>query len=241
VAAAPVQPPAALPGPIAGDWRAAIEQRVASAYPLTQPTGDKTDIVTPGGVIVLQKNTLAMYAPGSLGNANTYKGGRISNGFMGALCAPPNCRKFVRGEKFWLTEVSAREDGLMLSFLSDPLPDSRFAGSLKLPWAKGSRHTPEEMLPLVAEVISVDASAPPLAPAAAPVAPQQTLAPIAPPPPPVDQPAAPPASITVGQSRDQVTAALGQPTRVANVGAKQILFFQGLKVTLVNGKVTEVQ
>jgi outer membrane protein assembly factor BamE (lipoprotein component of BamABCDE complex) len=45
----------------------------------------------------------------------------------------------------------------------------------------------------------------------------------------------------VGQTKDQVVAALGQPVRVATVGAKQILYFNGLKVTLVSGKVTQVQ
>jgi hypothetical protein len=67
------------------------------------------------------------------------------------------------------------------------------------------------------------------------------LAPIAPPPPPPDQPAAPPPTVGLGMSTDQVIAILGQPARIANVGTKAIYSYPSLKVTFVNGKVTDVQ
>jgi len=60
---------------------------------------------------------------------------------------------------------------------------------------------------------------------------------VAPPPPP---PAAP-ASVSLGQTLDQVKAALGQPTREADLGTKVILYYNGMKVTLKNGKVTDVE
>lgn len=250
---APPAPVVAPPAPVAartattgGDWRMAIQQRIESDYPLTQATGDKSDIVTAGAVIVLKKNSLVLHSGGVLSNGNTYKNGRLSAGILGGLCkdAPDSgCRKFVKGEKFWLTDVDVKEDSLVLQFLSDPLPDSRYSGSLKFPFPKGGQPTPDAIASLVAEVIEVDTSAPPPAAtsAPAPAAPQQALAPIAPPPPPPDQPAAPPPTVSVGQTKDQVVAALGQPTRIATVGSKQILYFPNLKVTLVNGKVTTVQ
>jgi hypothetical protein len=56
-------------------------------------------------------------------------------------------------------------------------------------------------------------------------------------------PAAPaaPAEISAGQSIDDVTAALGQPARIVNLGAKKIYLYKDMKVTFVNGKVTDVQ
>jgi hypothetical protein len=140
--------------------------------------------------------------------------------------------------------VNVAETGLVLKFVSDPLPDSRFSGTLRFPWAKGTQHTPEEMASQVAEVIGVE---PPQdqnegrAPAGASSG-QQGPPPILPPAPPTDQPpAAAPSTVGLGQSKAQVVAALGQPTRVVNSGGKQILYFQGLTVTLVNDKVTDVQ
>jgi hypothetical protein len=61
---------------------------------------------------------------------------------------------------------------------------------------------------------------------------------IAPPPPPAD---APPPTIEVGQTMDQVTAGFGQPLKVAKLGAKVIFYYKDMKVTFTNGKVSNVE
>ena len=61
---------------------------------------------------------------------------------------------------------------------------------------------------------------------------------IAPPPPPAD---APPATIALGQTKDQVTAAFGQPVRIAKLGVKEIFYYKDMKVTFTNGKVSNVE
>jgi hypothetical protein len=60
---------------------------------------------------------------------------------------------------------------------------------------------------------------------------------IAPPPLPPD---APPPTITLDQTKDQVTAAFGQPLRSAKIGAKEIFYYKDMKVTFINGKVSDV-
>jgi len=55
------------------------------------------------------------------------------------------------------------------------------------------------------------------------------------------EPAAPPAEVTTGQTEDQVTGALGQPVRIANVGPKKIYFYKDMKVTFKDGKVIDIQ
>jgi hypothetical protein len=54
-------------------------------------------------------------------------------------------------------------------------------------------------------------------------------------------PAAPPASVAMGMSPDQVVGILGQPEKIVNLGAKQIYVYKDLKVTFLNGKVTDAQ
>lgn len=54
-------------------------------------------------------------------------------------------------------------------------------------------------------------------------------------------PPAEPAQIEKGQSPDQVKAALGQPDKIVNLGAKQIFVYKDIKVTFINGKVADVQ
>lgn len=50
-----------------------------------------------------------------------------------------------------------------------------------------------------------------------------------------------PQTIQLGQTPDQVRAALGQPDKVVNLGAKQIYVYKDLKVTFVSEKVSDVQ
>jgi hypothetical protein len=88
--------------------------------------------------------------------------------------------------------------------------------------------------------------APAAAPAAAPPpeAPPPPAAeaappPIPPPPPPVDE--APPKTVKVGETKDNVVADFGQPDKIAKVGTKEIYFYKDFKVTFVGGKVTDIQ
>ncbi len=48
-------------------------------------------------------------------------------------------------------------------------------------------------------------------------------------------------TISLGQSIEQVRAALGPPLRVMNAGAKQIYIYKDVKITFVNGVVSDIQ
>lgn len=65
-------------------------------------------------------------------------------------------------------------------------------------------------------------------------APSASVAPIA-------APAAPPATVSLGQTTDQVTSILGQPKTILDLGAKKIYVYQDLKVTFNDGKVTDIE
>jgi len=59
------------------------------------------------------------------------------------------------------------------------------------------------------------------------------------------QPAQPqqqqPATVQLGMSTDQVQTALGKPDKIFNVGAKQVYVYKDVKVTFLNGQVSDVQ
>ena len=56
------------------------------------------------------------------------------------------------------------------------------------------------------------------------------------------QPAqAEPQTIQMGMTTDQVQASLGQPSKIVNLGPKQIYVYKDLKVTFLNGRVADVQ
>jgi len=50
-----------------------------------------------------------------------------------------------------------------------------------------------------------------------------------------------PQTIQLGMSPDQVQGALGKPEKIFNLGAKQIFVYKDVKVTFLNGKVSDVQ
>jgi hypothetical protein len=61
---------------------------------------------------------------------------------------------------------------------------------------------------------------------------------------PIEAPPAPPVetrTVSPGDTREQVVAALGQPQNIAKVGSKEIYIYKDLKVTLIDGKVSDIQ
>jgi hypothetical protein len=251
-----------------GDPATLDQEKLVSQVKLTKPAADHTDIVTAGDVIVLHKDGLIMCSSASSYPAmNVYSGGvlalnqqnRIKDSASKWLhglgqtsisdAAKNGCtqRKFVAGEKFWVTGVTLQKDGILVDVFSDPYNDTRYYGEIKFPFQKGSVPPADAFLKTVSEVMTVQpaddkggqTNQPSNAPAAAPAAPAPAMAAIAPPPPPAD---APPPTIAVGQTKDQVTAGFGQPLRTAKLaGTKEIYFYKDMKVTFTNGKVSNVE
>jgi hypothetical protein len=273
----------------AADPATLIQQKIVTQIKVTKPTADHSDIVTAGDVVLLHKDGLMMCSSASTyAFSNTYSNGVLSANYKNRVkdavksfgfghipvfgggtsasdAANNGCasRKFVAGEKFWITGVTPQKDGILISTFSDPYPDpsgnqARYYGEIKFPFAKGSVPAPDDFVKTVSEVFTVappddsqggqggqggqsdqggqpaQAAAPPVAPAPPPA----PMADIAPPPPPADTP---PPTIALGQTKDQVIAAFGQPARMAKLGAKEILYYKDMKVTLTNGKVSNVE
>jgi 3-oxoacyl-ACP reductase-like protein len=84
----------------------------------------------------------------------------------------------------------------------------------------------------------VQAPAPAPTPVPAPVSAPVQMAPIPAPTAPSD---AAPQTIALGQTKAQVTATFGQPTRTAKLGTKEIYYYKDMKVTFTNGKVSNVE
>jgi hypothetical protein len=155
-------------------------------------------------------------------------------------------RKFVAGEKFWITAFDIQEGNVVLQFYSDPYENVRYQGQLAFPFPKHNMPPAKDMLQTIAEVITVQPdnnateSAAVQPPAPAPQT-EQAMAPIPPPQLPANTPPPPPKKIALGQTKDQVVASFGQPQKVVELGTKEIYIYSDMKVTFVNGKVTDVQ
>jgi len=67
--------------------------------------------------------------------------------------------------------------------------------------------------------------------------PEADAAPASPSPPPQGKPQ----SIEQGMTPDQVAAALGKPEKIVTIGTKQLYVYKDIKVTFLNGKVSDVE
>ena len=63
---------------------------------------------------------------------------------------------------------------------------------------------------------------------------------IPPPPPPADTPP-PTVSVKMGESKDKITTDFGQPTKTVKLGVKEIYYYKDMKVTFMNGKVSNIE
>lgn len=235
-----------------GGGLAEIQKQLTTLYTPAKATADGTDLVTAGAVLVLQKDNLQMCkVEQPLTTANFYKNGAINQGGLGGFLKAMNVlskfgaaagapgaaagsaagaapsgetRQFVAGEKFFVTHIATAPDGVTFAFISDPIKDQRYKSTLKFAFAKGAVPSPDDVAAMVSEVIKVDA----------PEEPEQAPAVAAAPP-------APTKTIAVGQSRDEVIAMFGVPSKVVQLGAKEIDFFPDMKVTFVKNKVANVE
>jgi hypothetical protein len=302
----------AAPGP--NDPATLIQNKLLEQIKLTKATDDRTDIVTAGDIVALNKDGLMMCSSVSTyAFNNTYDNGvltanpvnaanpnaamqsavgqavtsAVMNHFFGSFGgiassalnsaqtahpapAPCTSRKFLAGEKFWVTGITAQPDGVLVSLYSDPYSDVRYYGEIKFFFPADAAPAPEpaahrrkggapamvrvappvdDFLKTVAELITVvppddqsNQSAPADTAAATEVAPAQ----LAPPAqltdiaPPPPPPDVPPPTIALGQTKDQVVASFGQPVKAVKLGLKDIFFYKEMKVTFTSGKVSNV-
>ncbi len=240
-----------------GQDQAAIQKALTSQFTLTKTTADGSDIVTPGSILLLHKDGLQMFSIATkIPPTITYKDGKLGMGFgdalgtdmalsaaqKGANVSNVPQRKFVAGEKVWITAFLVKDKYVILMVYSDPYQDVRYFGQLKFPYNKKSIPSADDLLKTIAEVMTVEpADNSAGGPAQPQTAASPTPAPIAPPPPPSDAPPAAPKTIALGQTKDQVVASFGQPQKVVNLGTKEIYSYSDMKVTFVDGKVTDVQ
>jgi hypothetical protein len=232
------------PALLAQDPHAEIQKRLAAEFKRTKMTADRSDIATAGSVLDLHKDGLVMASTEAVAPpTNTYKNGAISFGFganmaWGIALSAANQqttgiaqRKFVTGEKFWVTDYFVKPDGVVFQFYSDPYNDVRYYGQLKFPFAKNVMPPADDVIKTIEEVITAEADTQEAAPADNTAPPAQAPA----------QQSAPPKTIALGQTTDQVVGILGQPQKIVNLGAKQMYFYPDMKVIFTNGKVTDVQ
>ncbi len=128
-----------------------------------------------------------------------------------------------QGEGLPAVPVSAQGEPVKASFMTDaPPPDPNVKTELSQTYVDGAKAEDQ--------VLAGGPSAVPPG-GATPV----------PPPAPIAAPVAAPTQIELGQTVDQVTAALGPPSKIVDLNTKLIYVYKDMKITFKAGKVADVQ
>jgi hypothetical protein len=200
----------------------AVREMLMATYPLTTPTADEKDIITPGAVLVLKKGNLAVTdVSGLIFCKNTYEYGDIAEDRVGWLPqadragmpsgnSVPLVRMLAAGEKLWVTGIDVTYVGATFHLLSVRHSGVRYASTLKFPFQMGPISYSSVIAAATREVFTVESL------------PGESI----------DQ-----------DSIDQVVADLGEPETIVIVGSKQIYFYKNMnmKVTFVDRKVSNVE
>jgi hypothetical protein len=234
-----------------------LEQQLESKYTLTSINAEG-GVVTQGVTLTLNKAGLTAGPKATC--VNEYRQGRFSlasaskatcgsvtrrfgslpgigmiPGIGGAAStaqgAAPMARPFVAGEKLYLTKIDVT-DAVVFSLVSDTINNATYKAQLKFQMSKGSIPDFAQSERMISEVFT---SAPTQTPQTAQAEPpSRPLRDIVPPP-------APPSTVSLGLTIDQVVAIMGQPASVDDLGAKKVYNYPSEKVTFVDGKVADVQ
>jgi hypothetical protein len=232
----------------AQDAPPALLDQLKSQYKLAKVGMDASgwSVTQPGTVLVIQKGGILGVPPATMAIATaTYKDGELHppNGFSAAMVAQVS-RHLTIGEKVYIfkMDVHAKTDKIGFFLVecdacNNVQQPAAFKAYLVFQFPKGYLDSadPSQVLDVISQVLAPDAGSADQQQAPQQQQPAQTTASVDTVPPPAT------ATIQLGQTPDQVKAALGQPEKVVDLGKKQIYVYKDLKITFIDGKVSDVQ
>ena len=249
---------------IAGSWtasvlaaqdqagKAAIERGLQANYMPTKMSGvgDRLRFTQLGTVLVIQVDGMAASPVTEFAFGNNYKDGRIKRSLAGSLIHQANNVRDLRaGDRVYLLKTEVKDSGVTFNVQTCDFCDGStgdfaqmpYRAALTFQYPKGYWNNTDyaQIQQTIGEVFAF-AGGPNAGaqPDPEPVAPSGAQA--APPPPP-QQPQPEPVRIALGQTTDQVVSGLGQPDKVVDLGSKKIYIYKDMKITFVDGKVSDVQ
>ena len=228
-----------------------IERGLESNYMPTKlaGVGDRLRFTQVGTILVIQRDGMGASPVTEFAFGNTYKDGRIKRSLAGALIHNANSVRDLRaGDRVYLLKTEVKDTGVVFNVQSCDSCDGSPADLAQMPYRaaltfqfpKGYWNTTDfaQIQQTIGEVFAfADVPNAGAQPNPEPVAPSGAQVAQQPPPPPQPEPV----RIGLGQTTDQVVASLGQPDKVVDLGSKKIYIYKDLKITFVDGRVSDVQ
>lgn len=210
------------------DWKGTLKDDLEKTYPLSHRAGLSPDRITQEGIVlVIEKQGIAADPSSDMRYSITYvQNGQIGEqgGAVAGIFNKTNSRVFKPGEKVYVTGIKIGDDYVMLELMSCDMFDVVKKGSTKQTRYKAAlsfKFDPATLPTLDSAKIKAVIS-----PIIATESEAQT---------------ANTKTVELGQTPDQVKAALGAPDKIVKLGPKEIYVYKDMKVVLTDGKVSDVQ
>lgn len=210
----------------AQEWKHALEHQLDSAISATRTTPNLLRVEKAGSVLIVQNGGITT-CPGS---GAAYLLNKSRNGKVKApgsqlikVCDPKTERPYAVGERVYVSDIKVKEDAVQFLLLSAELASvtlkgttqqTRYRGAIEFEFPKAfmASATADSVLTGISPVLTVERNAPGEA-----------------------------RTVALGQTAAELETAIGKPEKIVDLGTKKIYVYKDLKVTLVDGKVTDVQ
>jgi hypothetical protein len=205
----------------------ALKEALEAKYGLTKVSWDKVRVTDPGPVYVVRAEGInADRATDVTTLVNKIVDGHVEQpkGFGASLFSKQTTKQLNPGDRLYLTKIDVKDNGILLWFISTETSQYEVKGSTKQTRYRAVLGF--ELAKTLMEPSQVDA----IEKIIDPIIQLET-----------DAQAANTKTVELGQTPDQVKAALGAPDKVVKLGPKEIYVYKDMKVVFVDGKVSDVQ
>lgn len=211
----------------ANDEKNGLKEALEAKYGLTKVSWDKVRVTDPGPVYVLKAEGVnADRATDMTMLVNKVVNGHVEQpkGFGASMFSKQTTKQFKPGERLYLTKIEIKDEGLLFWFISTETSDYSEHGSTKqtryravlgfeIPKASMEASQIDDIKKIVDPIVLLE----------------------------TDAQAANTKTVELGQTPDQVKAAVGAPDKIIKLGTKDIYVYKDMKVVFVDGKVSDVQ
>jgi hypothetical protein len=218
---------AVAPSVFDGDWQEQLEKQIKTTYSLTETGMDRLRITKPGTVFTVQLEGIAAdLSSDATYSQNKFKDGQVkqSKGIIPFMQDKKRTRNLRPGERLYLFKTGVNENEINLYLITCDTFDVNVNGSTQQIRYKSliTVQFPKGFL-ATAEFTKVKAVIESL------VAPEKGVT------------SAGSKTIELGQTTEQVEEIMGKPEKIVKLGDKTIYVYKDMKVTFMNGKLTDVQ
>lgn len=207
-------------------WKGALKDALHDAIKITKTTPDRLRVERAGTVLVVQREGITTCpGKGALYLQNKSRNGEVKAPGSQLIkpCDPKTERPYAVGERVYVTDIKVKDDAVLFLLLSTEMTpitekgkteQTRYRSAIAFDFPKEylATATADSVIPGIGKVLTVERAA-----------------------------AGGPKTVALGQTAAELESVLGKPEKIIDLGTKTIYVYKDIKVTLVDGKVVDVQ